>query len=454
MNALRLTFYGDDFTGSTDVMEALTLGGVPTVLFLAPPTPEFVAERFPQVQALGVAGVSRSMSPAQMSAELPPIFTALAAFRAPLFHYKICSTFDSSPTVGSIGHAIELGVQAFGAGVVPLMVGAPVLKRYVAFGNLFATIGDETYRLDRHPTMRQHPITPMDEADLRLHLGKQTTRRIGLIDMRHLATPETLAARWAHLSAEGCQIVLFDTLDERHLQAIGGWLWAQRGDLPVFVVGSSGVEYALTSHWQQSGNVGATHAVRHVDPVPQTLVISGSAAPQTAAQIEWALANGFHGIRLDGPALVNPATADAAREAALAQALAVLEQGGSPLLYSALGPTDPAIPATRDAMIALGMDPQTVGERLGSQQGRLLRDVLGRFALRRVCVSGGDTCGHAARQLGIYALEYVMPIAPGSPLCRARSHQAAFDGLEISLKAGQVGRPDYFGTLLSGRVPA
>lgn len=454
MNALRLTFYGDDFTGSTDVMEALTLGGVPTVLFLAPPTPDFVAERFPQAQALGVAGVSRSMSPAQMSAELPPIFDALAAFRAPLFHYKICSTFDSSPTVGSIGHAIELGVQAFAAGVVPLIVGAPVLKRYVAFGNLFATIGDETYRLDRHPTMCQHPITPMDEADLRLHLGKQTARRIGLIDLRHLAMPESLAARWQRLIAEGCQIVLFDTLDEGHLSAIGGWLWGLRGDQPVFVVGSSGVEYALVSHWQQSGDVGASHAAWHVDPVPQTLVISGSAAPQTAAQIEWALANGFHGIRLDGPALVNPTTAEAARAAARAQALAVLEQGGSPLLYSALGPNDPAIPATRDAMTALGIDPRTVGERLGSQQGRLLRELLERFPLRRVCVSGGDTCGHASRQLDLYALEYVMPIAPGSPLCRARSHHAAFDGLEVSLKAGQVGRTDYFSTLLSGRVPA
>jgi uncharacterized protein YgbK (DUF1537 family) len=194
MNPPLLTFYGDDFTGSTDVMEALTLGGVPTVLFLTPPAPQFVAERFPHVRALGFAGVSRSMSPAQMDAELPPIFSALAAFRAPLFHYKICSTFDSSPSVGSIGRATELGMRAFGAGVVPLVVGAPVLKRYVAFGNLFATIGEETYRLDRHPTMRQHPITPMHEADLRLHLAQQTDRRIGLIDMRHLATWEGLAA--------------------------------------------------------------------------------------------------------------------------------------------------------------------------------------------------------------------------------------------------------------------
>ena len=454
MNPPLLTFYGDDFTGSTDVMEALTLGGVPTVLFLAPPAPQFFAERFPQARALGVAGVSRSMSPAQMDAELPPIFNALAAFRAPLFHYKICSTFDSSPTVGSIGRATELGMRAFGAGVVPLVVGAPVLKRYVAFGNLFATVGEETYRLDRHPTMRQHPITPMHEADLRLHLAQQTDCRVGLVDLRHLATWEGLAARWQRLVEEGCEIVLFDTLDERHLQTIGGWLWGLRDAQPLFVVGSSGVEYALTRHWQHTGQVNPAQAERCADPVPQTLVVSGSAAPQTAAQIEWALANGFHGIRLDSPTLVDPNRAESARQSALEQALAVLRAGGSPLLYSALGPDDPTIAATREAMRALGIDPQTVGEQLGAQQGRLLRELLERFPLRRVCVSGGDTCGHAARQLDIYALEYVMPIAPGSPLCRACSHQAAFDGLDIALKAGQVGRLDYFGTLLSGRVPA
>jgi hypothetical protein len=43
--------------------------------------------------------------------------------------------------------------------------------RYQAFGNLFATVEGTAYRLDRHPTMSRHPVTPMTEADLRLHLS-------------------------------------------------------------------------------------------------------------------------------------------------------------------------------------------------------------------------------------------------------------------------------------------
>jgi uncharacterized protein YgbK (DUF1537 family) len=37
-NGLRLAFYGDDFTGSTDALEALTSAGLRSVLFLEPPT--------------------------------------------------------------------------------------------------------------------------------------------------------------------------------------------------------------------------------------------------------------------------------------------------------------------------------------------------------------------------------------------------------------------------------
>jgi len=41
---LRLAFYGDDFTGSTDALEALAANGVPSVLFTAPPDEQQLAK--------------------------------------------------------------------------------------------------------------------------------------------------------------------------------------------------------------------------------------------------------------------------------------------------------------------------------------------------------------------------------------------------------------------------
>ena len=127
--------------------------------------------------------MSRSLPTDKMQAELTPIFNRLKKLNALIMHYKFCSTFDSSTDIGSIGRAIEIGAEIFQSGVVPVIVGAPALGRYVAFGNLFARSGgnSEVFRIDRHPTMSRHPVTPMNEADLIVHLSRQTSLPITLI---------------------------------------------------------------------------------------------------------------------------------------------------------------------------------------------------------------------------------------------------------------------------------
>ncbi|NDJ61696.1 MAG: four-carbon acid sugar kinase family protein [Chloroflexi bacterium] len=445
------TFYGDDFTGSTDVMEVLEWGGVPTALFLEPPTPEIVRREFPDVRAVGVAGVSRTMSPAQMDEALPPAFQAMQALKAPFFHYKVCSTFDSSPTMGSIGRATEIGMGVFGSPMVPMMVGAPELRRYVAFSNLFARVDDVTYRLDRHPTMSKHPITPMTESDLRLHLSAQTDLRIAALNVLHMErSPAEVDAYFSALVADGAQVILFDSINRDHLSTIGRIIWGLRSDQPTFLVGSSGFQYALTQYWNDSGVVERPAARPSPGPVDQLIVISGSAAPPTAEQITWALENGFQGLRLDSVGLVDPERAESVRAATVEAALALLGQHDHVLLYSAHGPDDPAISATKAELERSGLGAARVGALLGKQQGLILRELLEATGLRRAVVCGGDTCGYASSQLGIFALRAMIPVAPGAPLCRAYSHNERFNGLEIALKAGQVGKPDYFASIARG----
>ena len=119
-----------------------------------------------------------------MDKHLPPVFRALAELKAPVSHYKVCSTLDSSPQVGSIGRAAELAAPILGGAWHPLVIGAPAIARYQAFGNLFAAAADGVrYRLDRHPGMSRHPVTPMNEGDIRVHLGRQTNMPIGLVDL-------------------------------------------------------------------------------------------------------------------------------------------------------------------------------------------------------------------------------------------------------------------------------
>ena len=448
---LRLTWYGDDFTGSTDVLEALTLAGLRAVLFLEPPRADQLQGRWADLQAIGLAGRSRAMTPVQMDVELPPLFEQLKRLGAPLCHYKTCSTFDSSARIGSIGRAIDIGAAVFGSRPVPLVVGAPALRRYVVFGHLFATVGRETFRLDRHPTMSRHPVTPMTESDLRRHLAEQTDKSIALFDILHLAgDPDRVAENFIDLRQTEPEIVLFDTVDQDHLAQVGRLVWEGRGAEPGFVAGSSGLEYALTAYWQQAGLLPQPKRLISPGPVEQMVVMAGSASPVTAEQIAWGRGNGFAAIRLDTVRLVDPATAEAEAARCIEDALLALGRGQSVIVYTAAGPDDPAVAATRRRAAAVGRPPAEAGQYIGQQQGDILRQLLAASGIRRVCIAGGDTSSYAAPRLGIYALEMIVPTAPGSPLCRASAHEAAFAGLEIALKGGQVGQADYFGLVRAG----
>ena len=293
---LLLSFYGDDLTGSTDAMEALTSHGVATALFLDVPTAAQL-DRLGPVAAIGIAGTSRSEGPAWMDLHLTPALVWLRGRGASICHYKVCSTFDSSPGIGSIGKAIDIGAAVFGQATVPVVVGAPQIKRYTAFGTLFAGYR-EVFRIDRHPVMSRHPVTPMREADLRLHLAAQTERRIGLVDLAALQADDR-DARIAAVLADMPGALLVDVADQDSQHVAGAVLWGMRRPGGLFVVGSSGVEYALLAAWRDAALVPGRADFAPPGAVDQLAVVSGSCSPTTARQIEHALADGFAGVAVD-----------------------------------------------------------------------------------------------------------------------------------------------------------
>jgi uncharacterized protein YgbK (DUF1537 family) len=141
------SFYGDDFMGSTDVLDVLARNGVRGVLFLHPPDAAEL-KGFASCRAVGIAGESRSQSPEWMRSALPAVFESLRQIGAPIVQYKVCPAFDSSPEAGSVGCALEIGQDVLAVPFVPVAPAAPVLRRYAVFGNLFAADGDEIYRTD------------------------------------------------------------------------------------------------------------------------------------------------------------------------------------------------------------------------------------------------------------------------------------------------------------------
>jgi uncharacterized protein YgbK (DUF1537 family) len=423
MTRLLYGFYGDDFTGSTDVLEQLAEGGVPAVLFLRAPDAALRA-RFGDVRAIGIAGDSRSRPPGWMDANLPAAFAALG--EAATVHYKTCSTFDSSPTTGSIGRALDLGMAAF-PGKAAILVGAPHLRRYLAFGNLFASAGAEVYRIDRHPTMSRHPVTPMHEADLIRHLAPQTDARIALVTLEAIRAGRAGEA----FDAATEDAVLFDGVSVEDLAAAGEVLLSRRVR---FAAGSSGVTRALVLAWTAAGLIDGRPPVTRARPVERLLVVSGSCSPATGRQIARSAADGFAAMLADVPALLRGSLAEEERLADAA--LAALARQGKALIHSAEGPLDAAAPAA--------------GEKLGQALGRVAGQVVRRAGLERLLFAGGDTSSHGIAQLGIDALTWAAPIERGAPLVRAHAADPAIDGLELVLKGGQMGGEGFFETVRLG----
>lgn len=431
MTDLLYAFYGDDFTGSTDVLEQLAEGGVPAILFLRQPDATMLA-RFPDVRAIGLAGDARSRSPEWMDAHLPHAFAALGAGGAPVVHYKTCSTFDSSPAVGSIGRALEIGKAVLG-GIVPILIGAPHLGRYLIFGTLFAAAGGVVHRIDRHPTMARHPVTPMDEADMRRHLARQTQARIALATIDRVQAGDADKLFLAAV-ADGADAMLFDGMDEESLSAVGRVLLAHQGERLRFAVGSSGVTRAMILAWQAAGIVPPSAPLPRAGTVDRLLVMSGSCSPVTATQIATARADGFATVQADVGALVS---GSAAEEERLVTAVAALLDGnGRVVVYSAEGPLAQDVPAA--------------GAAIGAALGRVSRDVVRRTGIRRLLFAGGDTSSHGVAQMGLDALAWAAPLERGAPLVRAFAADPALDGLELVLKGGQMGAPDFFETVRRG----
>jgi 3-oxoisoapionate kinase len=440
---LLLAFYGDDFTGSTDAMESLSSSGYRTVLFLEPPSQQML-EKFHGLQCIGVAGTSRAKVPEDMEAELRPVFEAFAEIGAKVTHYKTCSTFDSSPQVGSIGKAVEVAREYFtDQKVIPLLVGAPPLGRYTLFGNHFAKMHNAVFRLDRHPVMSKHPVTPMNEADLRVHLSVQSAERVGLMSILDLdGSIEKVREQFQFRMSEP-GMLLFDVLDDERMRVSGQLIWEKANEHKLFIVGSSGVGYALAAHWKTAGvqNKAKNLKTRELNSGQPVLAVSGSASPVTQKQIANAMENGFQGIRVTPQQIIEEETMPAEL---IEETVQFINEGKSVIFYTALGPEDASIKETRELFAKKGMSEFQSGELIGRQLGRWSREIIRATGITRAIVAGGDTSGFVTRELGVYGLEVLRQVSPGAPLCQTFSEDEKMNGFELALKGGQLGGPNYF----------
>ncbi len=415
---LLLGCIADDFTGATDLANNLVRAGMRVVQSIGVPAGP-VDEG---VDAVVVALKSRTIAPADAIAQSLQALEWLqaqgASGRAPQIYFKYCSTFDSTPQ-GNIGPVTDALMDALGCGFTIATPAFPDNQRTVFKGHLF--VGDV---LLSDSGMRNHPLTPMTDANLVRVLQAQTRRKVGLIDHVAVAQGEAaIRARIAALQAEGVGMAVVDAVSNDDLLRLGPAL----AGMPLVTAGS-GVAIGLPANF---GIQPTAQAAALPTATGLQAVVSGSCSVATNAQVAHFIASGR-------PALALEPLRIAAGEDEAGKALAWARQhiaSGPVLIYS----------TAESAAV------KAVQGRLGVEQaGALVEQTIAAIArglvemgVRQLIVAGGETSGACVQALGIEQMRIGPQIDPGVPWCHAGSPLAP-QGLHLTLKSGNFGTTDFF----------
>lgn len=388
-------FVADDFTGASDTLATLARAGLRARLFGDLPAPADLCG----IEAWGIATNARSLGRNDIVALAGRIGNGLLSFAPEFLHVKICSTFDSSTEVGNVALFAQGLAGALGIADIAVLAGQPSLGRYAVFGTLFARGPDDrVHRIDRHPVMAVHPVTPMQEADLSRHL-----EALGLHGLHLVGRGQT----------GGAFPRLYDLLDQGDVVQAGYDL--ATANRPLLVMGASSVAEA----WLAAHPPRPQAAVTPLATTGPILAFAGSRSSLTTAQV--GAAGGLARRPITPGALIEQgADLQAAREWALER----LARGQDCLMY-----------LTNDDR--RGINPAELARNAAEFVSRLHQAA----NLGGLIVAGGDTSSAIVGALTPRWLDYGGNLCPGVPILRAQLSDTA---LLLALKGGQMGGEDFF----------
>lgn len=406
----------DDITGATDLALTLKRSGLRTIQVMGVPADPAPLKKF---DAVVIALKSRTNSAAEaVDWSLKSADVLLQAGARQIF-FKYCSTFDSTNR-GNIGPVAEALMEKLGGEAAFVCPAFPTNKRTIYKGHLF--VGDEL--LSSSP-MKDHPLTPMRDANLVAVMQRQTKLPVGLIDYT-VVDAGAAAVREAVTAAhrDGKRFLVVDAISDRHLMAIG-----EAAKDHKLITGGSGIGIGLADNFVAAGLLtkSAVDAPMAAG-VGRAAILSGSCSAATRGQIAAAIAAGLPAMRVDALEIAN-----GIKSVAEFIAFARNQPADQPvLIYSS---DEPGVI-------------EAVQKALGREQaGALVEDAMAEIAkgldeagFTRLIVAGGETSGAVVAALGVDAIEIGPEIDPGVPWTRSLDER----GLVLALKSGNFGGERFF----------
>jgi uncharacterized protein YgbK (DUF1537 family) len=394
----------DDFTGAGDLASILTGQGMRTSLLTS------ISDiRGARSDAGVVALKTRSIVPADAVQQSLEALRALKEAGCEQFYFKYCSTFDSTKD-GNIGPVAEALLRELGAAKAVVCPAFPANGRTVYLGHLF--VGDT---LLSESSMRDHPITPMTDSNIRRWLGYQCQGPVSHIAHQFIAAGAEAITQRVGAAPDG--LIVCDAITDQDLRSIG-----RAAKDMALITGGSALAIGLPDNFRSAGRLSRGHTDFKTDRGP-ALILAGSCSAATNAQVDrYRRANPAFAI--DGAALLAgyPVLEHA-------DAFAREFQDRAPLIYSTITP---------DA-VASGRVQADFGAASVAIEG-----LMANLALRarergvtRLVVAGGETSGAVVEALCPGVMAVGPDVAPGVPLLAA-------GGISFALKSGNFGDENFF----------
>jgi uncharacterized protein YgbK (DUF1537 family) len=421
-NKILLGCIADDFTGATDLANNLVRTGFRVTQINGVPTKALNVE----ADAVVIALKSRTIPAGQAIEQSLAALHWLQAHGAQQIYFKYCSTFDSTPA-GNIGPVADALMKALQADFTIATPAFPDNGRTVFKGHLF--VGDQ---LLSDSGMKDHPLTPMRDANLVRVLQAQTNRKVGLVDHKVIAAgTDSIAQKFSDLRTEGVGMAIVDAVSNDDLIELGK---ALKG-LPLVTAGS-GVAIGLAQNFGLSPSAQASALP---SPTGYKAIVSGSCSLASNRQVAHFKQAGLPAFGID-PSLLMPDHAD------VASLVAQIRAWAKPLL----NPEQPILVyATADAATVSRLqqqcDAHLLGSRIEQLLGKVAQDMV-EDGVGQLIVAGGETSGACVQALAVDQMQIGPQIDPGVPWCFSQLSAAGprAGGLHLTLKSGNFGTDDFF----------
>jgi len=419
----RCLLIADDLTGGADAGAQFAKNGFRTLLVSVRSAERINFSKFVDIDVLVINTGTRDVSPEKAFCTLTDLLGRYDKKLFPLIYKKIDSTLR-----GNIGYEIDAILKQTNHSMCFITPSYPEQNRTLV-GGIMMVRGKPLSLTE----VAHDRISPVQESHIDKLLKKQSSNKIGIIDLTHVASQaRKIQTKIDEERSKGTRFIIFDAVSRQDLTNIAIAAFSME-ETPLFV-GSAGLAEEVAKRLRASTERKSSQALqRTTRPVKHVFIISGSTSSVTNRQISLVSERNVPVFQINKSLLREDDIKAKMEREKMSDDLAYSLSRGNAILRTF---TDTILSQKpKESSINIGIT-ETLANITLSALGKSKMNIHD-FAL---VLTGGDTALSLINAIGAEAIEIEGELLEGIVIGYLRGGR--WDGLTVVTKAGAFGGDD------------